>query len=640
MQRLTLVVAGDPGQRTGGYLYDARVVNELRAQGWQVSVQGLEGRFPDADAIAEHELDQALGSLPDQARVVLDGLAMGALPEVVARHARRLDITALVHHPLCDESGLNETQRQRFKARELKGLSWVKRIIVTSAFTARRLEQLAATLPAIELARRHVVEPGVEGAPLNAFDPQNPTPRLLCVATLTERKGHDILVAALASLRDLDWRCDCIGSLDRDPAQVARVQQLIQQQGLQDRVQLRGECSANELNAAYAASDLFVLPSWYEGYGMVVTEALSRGIAVVTTQGGALADTLPQGAGWCLPPGDIDAFSQALRRWCESPELRRTLRDGAVQARETLSDWQAAGRGFAQALTDSLPEDGRFEADWLSLREALDGKSRSHRLTGLAHDWLERRPGTKRILDLGSGTGSNPRFLAPRLPGPQHWRLVDHDPGLLQQASAPQASIRDAASRPVMLTPQRRHLAPVDADLMDGVDLVTASALCDLVSMQWAKSLVEACRQRQQALLLTLSVSGDWHFLNHGGEAISDAEDAMVLGLFQAHQSRDKGLGAALGGRAPKLLVECLQQAGYRVEQASSPWCLAAGDRRFLPLARALVNGWHEAALAQAPHRKDMLKAWRDQRLAALGNGEVGIYVGHVDIFASPEGEH
>ena len=104
-QRFTLLVAGDPTQRTGGYLYDAHIVSVLGDLGWQIDVVGLAGRFPDADAEAAAALSQALASLPDQAAVVIDGLAMGALPEVVARHAQRLDITALLHHPLGAISG-------------------------------------------------------------------------------------------------------------------------------------------------------------------------------------------------------------------------------------------------------------------------------------------------------------------------------------------------------------------------------------------------------------------------------------------------------------------------------------------------------------------------------------------------------
>ena len=112
MSDLTLIVAGDPQQLTGGYLYDARIVEALRRQGWAVNVVGLEGRFPEPDAVASHALDSALTALADGSRVVIDGLAMGGLPAIVERHATRLSITALLHHPLCDETGLGEPERE------------------------------------------------------------------------------------------------------------------------------------------------------------------------------------------------------------------------------------------------------------------------------------------------------------------------------------------------------------------------------------------------------------------------------------------------------------------------------------------------------------------------------------------------
>ena len=172
-QRFTLIVAGDPGQRTGGYLYDARIVEALREQGHQVTVVGLEGRFPLADEVAASALANALEQQTSGARVILDGLAVGALPNVVARHADRLDLTALLHHPLGDEQGLSSDEQQHLHRSELTGLGCVARIIVTSRFTARRLTALAEQYAVPLTAPISVVEPGVAHAPLS------PAPRAL-----------------------------------------------------------------------------------------------------------------------------------------------------------------------------------------------------------------------------------------------------------------------------------------------------------------------------------------------------------------------------------------------------------------------------------------------------------------------------
>lgn len=341
--RLEFIVPGDPAQRTGGYLYDAHIVAELRRLGWTVTVHGLPGRFPEADATARDALGQALGSLPGGRRVVIDGLALGALPEVALRHGHRLGLVALVHHPLGDERGLSTARRHCLLASERAALSSTRGVIVTSTHTARRIADFG-----VPPSRVRTVEPGVTPPPLARADGH--PPRLLCVGTLTPRKGQDVLVHALARLRHMPWHCDCIGSTRRDPDFAKAVARLVADAGLAQRIVLHGECDDARLNAAYAGADLFVLPSYYEGYGMVVTEAIAAGLPVLTTTGGALAETLPAGAGIAVPPGDVDALTAALATLIHDRRRRLALRDAARQARDALRDWSLAGTEFAAAL--------------------------------------------------------------------------------------------------------------------------------------------------------------------------------------------------------------------------------------------------------------------------------------------------
>jgi len=347
---LTLLVAGDPDQLTGGYVYDARIVAALRTRGWQVAVQGLEGRFPVPDACSRDSMKQALTALPDGARVVIDGLAMGGMPEMIAAHVERLTIVALVHHPLADETGLDPSAKARLFDSESRALGMAHRVIVTSPYTGRGLARYG-----VPSERIRIVEPGVDPAPLaaSAMDIEASGPRrLLCVATLTPRKGHDLLLEALAELVDREWTCEAIGSQARDPEHVAELHAGTQRLGLEKRLAWLGERDANGLVDAYHRAELFVLPSHYEGYGMVVTEALARGLPVITTTGGALVDTLPPQAGIAVPPGDAEALREALAAWFDDPALRRRLRRGARQAREALVDWQLAGDRFIAAIED------------------------------------------------------------------------------------------------------------------------------------------------------------------------------------------------------------------------------------------------------------------------------------------------
>ena len=344
MSDFTLIVAGDPGQLTGGYVYDARIVEALRTSGWEIDVVGLDGRFPEPDAVASHALDSALTALPDGSQAVIDGLAMGGLPAIVERHASRLAITALVHHPLADETGLGAPEQQRFRISETRALAAVGHVIVTSVYTARRLADFA--VPAEKIA---VIEPGVELGQLASGDGSG-TPRLLCIATITPRKGQDLLVEALSGLTSLSWQCDLIGALDRADAYIDKVRKAIDAHQLNERIRLLGSQPTDRLSEHYRQADLFVLPSHYEGYGMVITEALAHGLPVVTTTGGALAHTLPDAAGIKVPPGDVTALRDALKRMLEEPETYRRYQTGAREIRDTLGDWNRAAEAFGQAL--------------------------------------------------------------------------------------------------------------------------------------------------------------------------------------------------------------------------------------------------------------------------------------------------
>mgnify|MGYP001173183550 CR=1 FL=1 len=351
-QTITFIIAGPLDQPTGGYRYDARIIAGLRALGWRVAVVELPGRFPLADDEATRALERTLSACEAGSRVVIDGLAGGGLPDVVGRHAARLSITALVHHPLCDETGLDIGTADALRARETETLSHAACIITPSRFTRERLHELGLTTNDAV-----VIEPGVEdlpGAKGRRRAPSTGTPwRLLCVATLIPRKGHAVLVEALAQVADLDWQCAFVGATDRDPEHTAAIETAISRAGLSDRITLHGAVDESRLDAHYADADLFVLASHYEGYGMVITEAIAHALPVVTTTGGALAHTLPAGAGRATPPGDADALATALRTIMTDRSAYTAARQAAQTAGAQLGDWPEAARAFAAALQTS-----------------------------------------------------------------------------------------------------------------------------------------------------------------------------------------------------------------------------------------------------------------------------------------------
>jgi len=348
-----LVVPGPLDQRTGGYLYDARIVAELADAGAPVTVHSIPGRFPDADEVGRAALDELLAGLDDGEPVVIDGLAAGGLPDVIAAHAPRLAIVALVHHPLADETGQSPEQVERFFASERETLRHVRGVIVTSPFTARRLADFGV------LGNRvRVVEPGTDPAPLadgpGAADP----PRLVCVASLSPRKGHDLLVEALDRLRDLEWTCVCAGSTTRDAVYADQVLADVERRALGDRIEFVGELETAQLEDVYRTASLFVLPSYYEGYGMAYAEALARGIPVVGTTGGAIPDTVPTFASVLVPPGDVDALTGALEGLLIAPDRRDVLAEGARMHRQSLPGWPEQADRF-RAAVDGLANQGR-----------------------------------------------------------------------------------------------------------------------------------------------------------------------------------------------------------------------------------------------------------------------------------------
>ena len=348
-ETIYFIVPGSLATRTGGYVYDRRIIENLRAGGWTVEPIELGGNFPDHDAKTRAKAEKIFASIPNGALVVVDGLAFGALPEIAENEHSRLALIALVHHPLADETGIAEDLRQKLTRSEATALGFANHAVVTSKFTRRRLVELG-----ISPGKISIVEPGVVPAPLVRRHDSNgrePPIQMLCPASYIARKGHGDLLFALSGLVDLPWHVICVGNSELDTRCFAKVCALREELGLAARVELRAEVEDRELESLYAASDLIILASRYEGFGMVVTEAIARGLPIVTTTGGALAETLPKGAGLASPPGDIEALMKNLRRILEDKNLLARLSESARAARERLWTWDEASRAFAAVLS-------------------------------------------------------------------------------------------------------------------------------------------------------------------------------------------------------------------------------------------------------------------------------------------------
>jgi glycosyltransferase involved in cell wall biosynthesis len=343
--RVAFAVPGDLATPTGGYAYDRRIIAELERLGWRVDVIDLGEGFPHPSAEQRNAAEAKLLAVPAGCPLVIDGLALGVLPEAAARLRAHNPLIALVHHPLALEAGLTAAEADAMRVSERAALAAVARVVVTSEATARVLEA-DYDVPADHIVVAH---PGNDPVPL-ASGRGDGIVRLVSVGSIVPRKGFDVLTAALATLTDLPWRLSIAGDRTRDLAAAARLDRDIAFYGLGERITMLGAVPDERIAALYAEADLFVLASRFEGYGMALAEAIAHGLPVVSTTAGAIPDTVPSGAGLLVPPDDAMALAAALRRLITDSAERGQLAAAARAAAKRLPMWQESARLFARAI--------------------------------------------------------------------------------------------------------------------------------------------------------------------------------------------------------------------------------------------------------------------------------------------------
>lgn len=332
----------DPAQPSGGNLYDRRMCDGLAALGWRVHEHAVAGEWPSPSPEAMSELACLLASVPRESLVLVDGLLGSAAPTVLLPQLRRLHVVVLVHLPL-------GVERPSVRLAERGLLAQCAGVVTTSEWTR---EWLVSHYD-LEPTRVRAAAPGVDPAPRAAGTAEGGG--LLAVGRVSRLKGHDVLATALAEIADLPWHCTWVGPVDTYPVLVAALRERLRRTGLADRVEITGALPRHETDRAYAAADLLVVASRAETYGMVVTEALARGVPVLASSVGGLPDALgraPDGRrpGLLVRPGDGEVLGRALRWWLTDPMVREDLRDAARARRLTLAGWDAAAKGLADAL--------------------------------------------------------------------------------------------------------------------------------------------------------------------------------------------------------------------------------------------------------------------------------------------------
>jgi glycosyltransferase involved in cell wall biosynthesis len=337
----------NPGQPTGGNIYDRRVCAGLAEAGWDVLVTTVAGAWPDPGPGARADLARIVSAIPSDETVLIDGLIASPAATELLPQTGRIRMTVLLHMPLATALDTrHDAGAQRSERAVLRAATGV---VVTSEWT----RQQVLTRYAIPAHRVHVARPGVD----RAAAPARPVHgHLICVGVLGRNKGQDLLVEALAGLAEQDWQCLLAGPLDRDPDFVDQLRTRITRLGYGHRVRLAGVLTGAALSHAYTTADLLVAPSRTETYGMAVTEALAHGLPVIAAAVGGLPEALGSTAdgtrpGQLVPPGDPAALAAALGDWLGDERHRHRLRAAARQRRSTLRGWAQTTQDISNALS-------------------------------------------------------------------------------------------------------------------------------------------------------------------------------------------------------------------------------------------------------------------------------------------------
>lgn len=345
--RIGFAIPGDIDTPTGGYAYDRHILAALSAAGYEMQHIVLPASFPTPRA---DEIAAAIAALASAAVDVLliDGLAFGALPAAKLAEVAT-PMVALVHHPLALETGLSADDAARHTQVERAALAVARGVVVTSGPTA----QILTADYGVAAASLTIAPPGLDPAWRQARAPVAP-PLVVGVGSIIARKGHDVLVAALGEIADLDWQAVIVGSTTWDPALADRLRAAAAPLG--PRVAFPGALPEDDIRRLYRTASVFALATRYEGFGMVFLEAMAAGLPVVATRGGAVPSVVPSDAGCLVPVDDAPAFGAALRQVLTDAPHATILSDGARRAAASAATWTDSAGLIAARLTHAAKE--------------------------------------------------------------------------------------------------------------------------------------------------------------------------------------------------------------------------------------------------------------------------------------------
>ncbi|KIC44934.1 glycosyltransferase family 4 protein [Tateyamaria sp. ANG-S1] len=346
MTKAVFAIPGDKDRRTGGFIYEARVLQALNDIGCPTAHLQLPDSFPDPTATDMRQTLDMLRAVPADQPIILDGLVFGAIdPDGLA--AVQAPVIAMIHHPLGLETGLSHDRAAFLLQNETAAIRRADHIIAPSPETSRVLtERFGAKPGSITCA-----PPGFDRPPVARQIAE--TPLVLSVGLIAPRKGHDILLSALALIQELPWRAEIVGGV-HDPAYAEALRRQSTELGLDRRVTFAGEIDDDTLISRMNSASIFALATRYEGYGMVLSEAMLFGLPIVTCDAGAVATTVGDGA-IVVPKEDPAAFADALAQLLSNPSAAEALGQSALEQSKILPRWEDTAKVFAHVIVGLKP---------------------------------------------------------------------------------------------------------------------------------------------------------------------------------------------------------------------------------------------------------------------------------------------
>lgn len=342
MTEAVFAIPGDKDRRTGGFIYEATVLRVLNEIGCATAHLQVPDSFPAPTSADMTATLDALGAVPPEQPIILDGLVFGAIdPDRLARV--RAPVIAMIHHPLGLETGLSKDRAAFLMRNEAAALQHTAHVIVPSPETARVLSRDFGVDP----NRMTIAPPGFDRPSVDRY--RSDPPLILSVGLLARRKGHDVLLDALARISDLRWRAEIVGKVHDENTADALYSQA-DALGLEARVSFTGEVEPAELISKFNAASVFALATRYEGYGMVLSEAMMFGLPIVSCDVGAVPDTVGN-AGLLAPPDDPAAFAAALRRILSAPNEAERLAGLSLERSGSLPEWRDTAKIIAAVIS-------------------------------------------------------------------------------------------------------------------------------------------------------------------------------------------------------------------------------------------------------------------------------------------------